>query len=128
MRRYLMAVLALTTGCYTGPAAQQHPLVMSGRGSAVIVRTPKETVRGELLEVRDTSLVVATATHIIVVPRRLLRTVRFRNLEDHYVHRQTDERFIGTFARLSRFPAGAPPGVIDEIARVTQKPVRTQER
>lgn len=128
MRRYMMVVLAVTIGCYTGPAARQHPLATSGRGAEVIARTPKETVRGELLEVRDTSLVVATATQIVVVPTRLLRTVRFRNLEDYYVHRQTDERFLGTFARLSRFPAGAPPGIIDEISRATQRPVRTQDR
>lgn len=128
MRRYLMVALAVTLGCYTGPAPNQHDLAMSGRGAAATIRTPKETLRGELLEVRDTALVVATATHVVIVPRHLVRTVRFRRLEDYYVHKQTDERLIGAFARLSRFPAGAPPGMIDEIARINGKSMRTQER
>ena len=129
MRRYtMMAALAVTLGCYTGPAAQRHALANSGRGAVAVIRTPKATVQGELLEVRDTALVVATETHVVIVPRPLVRSVRFRTLEDHYVHKHTDERLIGAFARLSRFPAGAPPGMIDEIARATGKAVRTQER
>ena len=128
MRPYMIVVLAMTLGCYTGPAARQHDLATSGRGAIATIRTPKETLRGELLEVRDTALVVATATHVVIVPRHLVRTVRFRRLEDYYVHKHTDERLIGAFARLSRYPAGAPPGMIDEISRVTNKSVRTQQR
>ena len=128
MHRYMIAVVAIAAGCYTGPAARQHDLATSGRGAVAVIRTPKETVQGELLEVRDTALVVAAATDVVIVPRPLIRSVRFRKLEDHYVHKYTDERLIGAFARLSRFPAGAPPGMIDEIARATGKAVRTQQR
>lgn len=128
MRRYLIATLAIALGCFTGPAPNAHVLATSGRGSLAVVRTPKATLKGELLEVRDTALVIATGTNIVVVRNDLLRHVRFEKLEDYYVHGRTDSRMLRTFTRLSRFPAGAPPGMIEEIARVTNKPMTTQER
>ncbi|MFN2565624.1 MAG: hypothetical protein ABR499_11565, partial [Gemmatimonadaceae bacterium] len=69
----ILWLLALA-GCVIrfGPHAGRYDPAARASGTAATVSTATLQVAGELLEVRDTGLVVLTGTHVTLVPNRLI--------------------------------------------------------
>src|SRR5688572_9736134 len=128
MRILITAGILISIGCTTGPAPNDHPLARSAAGSMAMVETNQGWRTGELLEVRDTALVIASTKEVVLVPLRVIRTIRFADLEYWYNRGEHGEEAIAAFKRISRFPGGAPSGVLDEIVRRSGRPLLVQQR
>jgi hypothetical protein len=113
---HLLLVAALVAGgCIktVGKGPEAFPVANSPAGVAagVSVRSGGMIV-GELLEVRDTALVLLRGTEVVLVPNVLILNVRFQgsNLRTQSV---TPAEFVGSGLRLlARYPSGISPTVM----------------
>jgi hypothetical protein len=118
MRAHLHLLFAATLaagGCVKtiGKGAEAFPVANSPAGVAasVSIRSGGMIV-GELLEVRDTALVLLRGTEVVLVPNALIINVRFQggNLRTQSL---TPEDFAARGLRLlSRYPSGISPQVM----------------
>jgi hypothetical protein len=96
-----------------GKGAEAFPVASSPAGVAagVSIRSGG-MIAGELLEVRDTALVLLRGTEVVLVPNALILNVRFQgsNLRQQTL---TPEEFAGGGLRLlARYPSGISPAVM----------------
>lgn len=109
-----------------GPRSHDLPVIAAPTGRLVEVQlrggptAPPATVSGELLEVRD-SAVVLLADTVIVAPFRDIRRVRVQGHMPILSGSEYDDyrrRRPGSYLRhISRFPYGAPPDAMERILR-----------
>ena len=95
--------------CYVGPSTRTFAPAHGPDGIEADLRLEGARVRGELLEVQDTALVLLRINRVVLVPLAAIRVGSFSQrgvlVEDGYVAR-------GALAQLrlvSRFPAGLTP-------------------
>jgi hypothetical protein len=106
------AVVALISACYHGPNLQTFLPAQGPEGIAAAPRVGKTTVRGELLEVQDTALIVLTDSGKIVL-------ARLSDIDRGVFGQRGGLNLYGHWGRsarrqlryLSRFPAGMTPKV-----------------
>jgi len=111
----------VAAGCSTGPSVASYRAAHSPRGVATELRVGRETIAGELLELRDTAFVVLvppsarttttgaamTATgEVVLVPFRAARGGRFTQVDTHYSGGRPDADTFVLLQRLGRFPRG----------------------
>ena len=111
----LAAAALLLAGCVIGPSGQTFKPAMSAAGVEARLRFRKGELRGELIEVRDTGLVIAPRGDVVYVPFTVIRASRFAqtNLASlgGVPSPQTRERM----RLLSRFPNGLPPDQLERF-------------
>jgi hypothetical protein len=116
------AGLLLLGGCYTSTNPQGYFRGAIANGVSGVLRVHDgRTVRGELLEVRDSAYVLLVSAHVTVVPYRTISSAKFE---------EQDWTMSGFFAnpspqtreRLrwdSRFPFGIRPAAMDALLRAS---------
>lgn len=122
MRRLLIALAALlfSGACVlnVGPRAERLTVATSPSGTIadIRVRDHGELFTGELLEVRDTALVVLSGGRVTVVPVSAIRRVTFR---DSAIYLDGGDVFgVGELSELrllSRFPQGITPPLMSAL-------------
>jgi hypothetical protein len=116
MREYIAISSALLlAACYHGPSIATFEPVQGPYGIDADLRLQKTRVRGELLEVQDTALIVLTvltdSDRVVSVPVRAIRTGVFDKLGlviDEGVPRESALAKVRPF---SRFPTGLTPAL-----------------
>ena len=115
----LGAAAVIATACHTGPSAKSYYGVKEGRGIRVkLVVGRKERKDGEVLEVRDSTLVVlGTGCAVSFVPFATIREAAFKGINPAYEKGwpTPDER--AELRMLSRYPGGMPQSVLDYYAQ-----------
>ncbi len=111
MRGYIALSSALLfAACYHGPSIYKFGPVQGPDGVAVDLRLQKTHVRGELLEVQDTALIVLTdSDRVVSVPLRGIRAGSFDKLGVIMGEEMTGRFAFAKVRPFSRFPAGLTP-------------------
>ena len=108
------AVMSIAA-CHTGPSAKSYYGVKEGRGIRVkLLVGKKQRTEGEVLEVRDSALVVlGTGCTVSFVPFAGIRRAAFKGINPAYENGwpTPDER--AELKMLSRYPGGMPQSVLD---------------
>lgn len=111
MSRTLSVALLLVLGaCTFGPRVENVALARQPRGASVTLVTSTQTIRGELLEVQDSALLVVADLRITLVPYHAIR----RGEAELVPHLTGDGRVPSSYhierlRRVSRFPQGLTP-------------------
>ena len=104
--------LAVTSACKVGPSVETYTAARSPEGIRVDARTRGDSIRGEVIDVRDTALVALSGGRLVLVPWALLRDVRFTGLT--LLPRQgrsLTAQHRALVKQLSRFPQGMTPEI-----------------
>lgn len=105
------ALLGAIGACYHGPSAETFELAQWPDGVAVDLRLSKSRVRvrGELLELQDSALIVLSRSQIVRVPIGSIRQGVFQERGILIENGRISERARTQMRLLSRFPAGLTP-------------------
>jgi hypothetical protein len=126
MPRAMLAslVFGLLAGCVYGPTVDKFPLARRPEGVAVDASSPHGPFAGELLEVRDTGLLIllpperAAGKPVVLLPYGAIRTARFGRLGAGYGLKDGQTPVPATRERLrrvSRFPQGLSDAVLRRL-------------
>jgi len=121
-RLFVMAVTLVPGACMIGPSAGNFQPATGPAGITVQIasrRTPK--LAGELLEVRDTALLVLAEGAVQLAPFAAIRTARFQkygsldfgNAKTPSASDRDDMR------RLARFPSGLTPELLRTLLQAS---------
>jgi len=122
MRPLTILSLFALTGCVLrfGPHARSYDPATRASGTGATLTTATLQIAGELLEVRDTGFVVLTSSQVILVPTRLIRTLRFDDLPISKPGSLTPEE-TRQLRLLSRFPYGMPDRALSRLMSSRQQ-------
>jgi hypothetical protein len=114
----LAGLLALAA-CHTSPAPDVVALADSQRGAMVMLHMVDGSARtGELLAVRDSSLVLLRNRQVAVVPLSAVAIVDFGETRLS-LERTPAAELLDRARRASRFPYGITPGAMAALLRST---------
>lgn len=111
LRPAMMSTALLTAACYHGPDLRNYQPANSPKGIEAELRLEESRVRGELLEVQDTALVVFTDYGKVVLVRIDDISVGVFAQRGQLLSGAYDARALGELRLLSRFPAGMTPAI-----------------
>lgn len=101
----LAAVFEAAGACYTGPHVLEFLPARSGHGVSGELVVQNQRVRGELLALSDTAVMMESAGRILLIPRSAISEARFEGLNAHSgVELMGD--VLEQYRLMSRFPAG----------------------
>ena len=113
--RYAVAALLLAAGCHIGPQAKHHAPALRATGASVTVTTAIGHISGELLELRDTALVVLAA-QVTLVPIRAIEQAAFSDtrltMDRRYALRPEEREELRL---LGRYPYGIPAAAMAKL-------------
>ena len=120
MRLHHSAVVACVAGlalaaCFTGPAADHYATALTPAGVQIRADVGRDDVRGELLETRDSGIVVLAANAITLIPFTAIHTITLAQERTGYSGGVPTPAVRERLRLLSRFPVGLPP---DQLARL----------
>jgi hypothetical protein len=117
--RYALIGVAtiVAAACYTGPSAARYAPAHDPAGAQVKLKLTKGSMRGELLEVRDSALVVWNGCHMSVVLFSAIEEASFGGPDTYYDGGRPARESLLLMRMLSRFPGGMPKGVEAELLR-----------
>lgn len=118
MRTLALASLLALAACHVpwGVTPESYPPARRAAGTTAYVTMTTGRVEGELLEVRDTALVLRTRDRIVLVLTSQAQQLDFEDLRRHKrVHDSLTSRDRERLRLLSRYPQGIPPGVMQQI-------------
>ena len=95
--------LAGLSACHIGPSVETFAPANGPDGVDVLLTVRGRDVEGELLEVRDTALLVLRNDRLLLVPVRAISIGRF--IQDSHLRLQD----------VSRFPAGVTPEILTRL-------------
>jgi hypothetical protein len=107
------ALVIASTACFTGPKATSYYGVTGAGGIEGRFRLDKGKTKGELLEVRDSALVLLDGCKVNIVPFTAIRELKFSGIDPEYDGGTPSPSARAELTALSRFPGGAPKEVID---------------
>jgi len=113
MRAYIaVAGALLLAACYHGPSIDTFEPVQGPHGVTADLRFEDTRVRGELLEVQDTTLLVLTDSNKVVsVPLRSIRVGTFDKLDTMISEGMELQSALAALRPFSRFPTGLTPAL-----------------
>jgi hypothetical protein len=117
MKRFGILTLTMLAACrvHVGPDAESYPPATRASGAATHISVGASTVAGELLEVRDTALVVS-GDRITLVPFRVITSASFADTRTRiWSHMAPRPSEVAELRMLSRFPYGASQGVMSKL-------------
>jgi hypothetical protein len=104
-----LAVLVVSSSCYTSPPPQNYGPALAPNGvHGVLATGASAALSGELLEVRDSAYVMLVDSRVVIVPYRLIRSADFEH-QDWAQFGSITKPSASTRERLrwdSRFPFG----------------------
>jgi hypothetical protein len=109
------AVVAALGGCHTGPSTRSFQPAATPHGARVTLGIGNSTLAGELVEVRDSALVVSSSDSIWVVDFSSIRRARFPGFFVAYGGGVPTREAADRMRMVSRFPAGMPAGVMERL-------------
>lgn len=126
MRAHVQLLLATTLaagGCVTttGKGVEEFPVANSPAGAATTVLIRTGMINGELLEVRDTALVLRRGIEVLLIPNASITNVRFQGFDLRTHTRTPDELRRSDFRLLSRYPYGISPAVMAALLSASGK-------
>ncbi len=111
-----MIVLALSlAGCMIGNTTATFKPALSPAGVETRLRFRRGEIRGELIEVRDSGVVVAPPGDIVFVPFAVIRIATFEQTNLTYVGSSPSGEVRERMRLLSRFPGGLTPELLDRL-------------
>ena len=122
------AVFLTMAACNVGPRIATYAPAHEPTGLRVNVRTPADFAMGELIDVRDSAVVVLAAGDLVLVPLRLVSDLRFAHqgtIPRRGKYLTADHRAI--LRKVSRFPQGMTPDIearfLSELGRPSMRVV-----
>lgn len=128
-RAILIMTFTLATACHVGPQIEQSDIARQPQGVSVVIDVMRAGQReraeqtGELLDVRDDGLIIATqnesdeAKRIVLVPWKFIYKARASDVSGYAMrYSQGDsqrEESIEKLSRVSRFPQGLSPALLE---------------
>ena len=107
----ILAAIALT-GCHFGATPQSFAPAQGPAGVVASIEFSHGTVEAELLNVRDSAIVVLNQDHVVLVPYRAIRHATFLNAPEKLNHGETPNvQTRAALRSLSRFPQGLSPAL-----------------
>ena len=114
-----LAGLVASTACHTSPAPDVVALADSQHGAMVMLHMVDGPARtGELLAVRDSSLLLLRNRQVVVAPLSAVASVDFGETSVR-VERTSVAELLERARRASRFPFGITPGAMAALLRST---------
>jgi hypothetical protein len=126
----LLAAVLAAGGCIKiGKGAETFPVAISPSGVETTLSLRSEaTITGELLEVRDTALVLRRGTEVVLVPNASILSVRFQGVDFRTQSMTPVQIGRSDFRLLSRYPSGISPAVMAELLLASGRPEPTVVR
>ena len=115
-RTPILAMLLSACVIHAGPGPDTYPPAHSAAGVNATLFVDTSALHGELLETRDSALVVLTTDHVLLVPFAIIDSGSFANSNVVLAHRQQpmwEDR--ESIRLLSRYPQGTPPEALRRI-------------
>jgi len=118
MRTIALACLLPLVACHIrmGADPAMYPPARRAAGTTAYATMRSGAIQGELLEVRDTALVLRTADRIVLL---LTAQAQHLDFEDMRRNRRVNDSLTGTdrerLRLLSRYPQGIPPAALTEL-------------
>jgi hypothetical protein len=110
------AVAALASlGCFTGPGADTYRPAITPSGAEVRVRAEDTTISGELLEVRDSGIVVMPPDDIVYISFAAIDHLSLRQERIFYSGGEPKPDVRERLRLISRFPGGLPPEHLERL-------------
>ena len=118
MKRLAPIIMMLLTACviHAGPGPDSYPPAHSTSGLSASLVLATSRVDGELLEVRDSALVILTHDRVVLVPFSSVDSGTFAHSRVVVGHGQ--KPLLDDFESirlLSRYPQGVPPEALRRI-------------
>jgi hypothetical protein len=115
VRLIVIATAVLLAGCRIGGQAKDFAPAKRATGALATVTTGTTTVNGELLEFRDSALVVLAA-QLTLVPMRAIQKAQFSDtrviIESRYALRESEREEL---RMLARYPYGVPAVALSKL-------------
>jgi hypothetical protein len=116
---YTVLVCVMTTGCLKGPLPSSAPLANQPRGALIAVGVSTGEYQGELLDVRDTGVVVRTDEWLLLIEYTAMRYVRAELMHGGAMAPARAYERRDALKLRSRFPQGLSPDLERELLRST---------
>jgi hypothetical protein len=111
-----VVAIALSLGaCFTGPAATEYAPALSPAGVRMSVRVGRDDIRAELLETRDSGIVVLAPDVIAFIPFSAIRDFTLAQERSRYAGGIPTPAVREHLRLRSRFPHGLSP---EQLARL----------
>jgi hypothetical protein len=114
----LIVIALALSGCQIGPSVGGfHPATGPAGITVHVVTQQKSKYDGELLEARDTALLVLAYHKVQLVPFAVIRTAGFeqRSSLDFGGGSAPSGRWLSQIRQLARFPAGLTPELLQRL-------------
>ena len=118
MKRWLLLLIFLSfaTSCHYGMAAKHFPPAQGPKGALAQVTAEQRQFSGELIEVRDTGIVIDAAQQLRLLPYSAIASSHFENTNLEIKNRRTPEPDVRDHLRLvSRFPQGLSTDLLKQL-------------
>lgn len=115
-RTPILAMLLSACVIHAGPGPDTYPPAHSAEGVTASLFVATSVLHGELLEARDSALVVLTTDHVLLVPFAIIDSGSFANSNVVLGQRRQplwEDR--ESIRLLSRYPQGTPPEALRRI-------------
>lgn len=113
----LSATTLLAAACVTGPSVERYGPAHRAAGLRLELRLREGRISGELLEVRDSGLVLLTEKEVVFTSFARIRDLRADAERIFYRGGKPLPEIRERLRLLSRFPQGVPP---DAMARLLE--------
>jgi hypothetical protein len=122
-----MACLLALPACYTSPAPRAIALADPQRGASVTLHMTDGSARtGELLGVRDSSLVLLTNQRVVIAPLYTITSMDLGNARLAVVRGEGSRDLLDRARDASRFPYGITPAAMAVLLRSTGQDAPTE--
>src|SRR5262245_56727017 len=111
------AALFILTSCFRyGATADSFPPALTPKGILGDIVTNRTEYRAELIEVRETGIVLLALTTFRLVPYSAIRSTRFDHISASISNRKTPSTMVRERLRLvSRFPQGLSKELLEKL-------------
>ena len=114
----LVGLGCFANGCSFGMTAKKFPPALSAKGVTMRVVTDQRTVSGELIEVRDTGIVILADQKMQLLPYSSMVTANAEGIGSSLKidgRRTPDPEVHDRLRLLSHFPQGLSPQLLQEF-------------
>jgi hypothetical protein len=128
-RTSALACLLVLTACYTSPAPHVVALADSQRGAMVMLHMTDGSARtGELLAVRDSSLLLLRNQRVVTAPLSSIVSMDLGDTRLAVAQRERPRDLLERVRDASRFPYGITPAAMSALLRSTGQDAPTELR
>lgn len=117
MRIPAIASLAVLAACYirAGQHVEKFEPAHRAEGTTAVLTSAAASATGELLEVRDTALIVRADNRVTLVPLRVLTSATFVDMRRRSENAALSPEELQQLRALSRYPYGMSDAVLAKM-------------